>query len=816
MSKIIDLCGKWELYGTDECGGALSLAATVPGCVHTDLIAGGIIKDIYYRDNSKNTYWIEDRDFTYKKSFTVDELLPDAYIEFDGLDTYSDIFLNGQKIGETDDMFTPYEFSVDGILVLGENTLEVRFRSPIKEIEGLPLRKGAFTRERMNTRRMQCTYSWDWVDRFVTMGIYRDVRISFRESNEIDNIYVFTKDIDTYSAQIKLEVEFRNFKELGDTVHIEIKSPSGKTVFEKERVILRPSLYDYIDIRDPELWYPVGYGAQPLYELSVSTKTSVKKQKIGIRKIKILQLEDEEGGSDRETCLWLQSLDYLKDRDFNEKTSCFAVIVNGIRIMCKGGNWVPCEPFPSEERPEKITRILELAVDMGVNMVRVWGGGIFERDEFYEECDRLGILVSQDFLMACGKYPEEEEWFIKALNNEARAAALKLRNHTCLAFWSGDNENAEFGSENLTDFPGYLSAAYGIEPLITKLDPERYFFPSSPYGGDRYSSATRGTTHNTNFVWYQFQYVQNTDMSDYRAFWSQFISRFCAEQAAFGMSFPSSLEKYLDKEDIYGKDDSMLEYHTKGNPDFKDMTLYGYISMMAEKIFGKYDGCADIVKKQAMLHCEWTRISFELYRRYKGFASGLIYWMLNDCWPAASGWAFIDYYACPKPAYYMFKRCAKPVVVTMAEDGGRFSLHVSNDALEGVSGSAKIYVYDTVKGKETFFKALDFEVSENSAKKILECEYSEIKALMNESSIVMCDITSTLGDDRTMFIPARYVDLGIEYKDAVILSETDEEVTVRADDFIPYVMIDLPYVLSENCFTLKKGENKTVKKIRKL
>ena len=228
MGKTIDLSGKWRLYGTDEAGMPLELDATVPGCVHADLIKNNVISDIYYRDNSKRVLWIEDRDFTYKKEFFVDTLSSNAYVEFDGLDTYSDIYLNGVKIGDTNDMFIPYEFCVDGILRQGENTIEVRFRSPIKEVEGLPLYEGAFTRERMNTRRIQCTYSWDWVDRFVTMGIYRDARIAFRESNEIESIYVFTKDINPYSAQLKLEVSFRDFELCDDKAHIEIISPCVK------------------------------------------------------------------------------------------------------------------------------------------------------------------------------------------------------------------------------------------------------------------------------------------------------------------------------------------------------------------------------------------------------------------------------------------------------------------------------------------------------------------------------------------------------------------------------------------------------------
>ena len=182
MSRIIDLCGKWELLGADESGEPICVDACVPGCVHTDLENAGIIDNMFYRDNSKNIQWIELRDFTYVKRFQVEEIFDNAFLELDGLDTYCDVYLNGEKIGSADDMFVPYEFCVEGILKKGDNTIEIRFRSPIKEVEGLPLRNGAFTRERMNTRRIQCTYGWDWVERFVTMGIYRG------SNSEIANI----------------------------------------------------------------------------------------------------------------------------------------------------------------------------------------------------------------------------------------------------------------------------------------------------------------------------------------------------------------------------------------------------------------------------------------------------------------------------------------------------------------------------------------------------------------------------------------------------------------------------------------------------
>ena len=812
MSFIIDLCGEWELIGSDENGELLNIKAKIPGCVHSDLKTAGRIEDMFYRDNSKLVQWIERKDFAYKKTFQISEIFPDAYLEFDGLDTYCDIYLNGKKIGSADDMFLPYEFCVDGYLREGENTLDVNFRSPVREVEGLPLRNGAFTRERMHTRRIQCTYGWDWVDRFVTMGIYRAVRLNFRGQNEIADTYIFTRDINPYSAQLKLEINFRNFIACGDSVRIAIQAPSGETVFQKDRVILRDSMYEYIDIREPKLWFPSGYGEQPLYTVTVSTPTSSVEQKIGIRKITVIQLEDVDGSEERAVSLRLQNDEIFLDRENNKTTACFAVLVNGVKIMCKGANWVPSEPLVSEESPEKITRILELSAYAGVNMIRVWGGGIFERDEFYCECDRLGILVTQDFLMACGNYPEEEEWFITSLQREADFAVKRLRNHACLTFWSGDNENAEWGSENRTDFSGYRSAAYGLEPVVTALDPERYFFPSSPYGGDFYSCVTRGTTHITNYLWPLFQHVCDTDMENYREFLSRFLSRFCVEQPIFGMSFTSSLEKYLTDEDIFGEDLAMLEYHAKNNP-YLMKSLFEMTCIMAQKIFGDYVDGEDRIKKLQMLGCEWTRLSFELYRRNKGYSWGLLFWMLNDCWPASSGWALIDYYACPKPAYYTFKRCAKPIIVTLSENDGKFAVHICNDTTREVQGIASLYIYNVKTGEEQSVSEFKFSAYANSSQKVFECQYCLLESRTCESSVILCDIYSKEENDRAMFVTKRFADLGITYAEPCVIEENGKEIKLKAEEFIPYVMLDRPCLLSDNCFVLKKGEERTVEKL---
>ena len=806
------LNGKWTLIGPDEKGNNVEIKAIVPGCVHTDFMANKILGDIYYRDNSKSCQFIENNNYTYEKTFNVDKLCDNAYIEFDGLDTYCDVYLNGTKIGESDNMFLPYEFNVDGILKEGENVLSVAFRSPTKEVDD---RKGelwgCFSDERMFTRRVQCTYGWDWTERFVTMGIYKDVRLSFRKPNEIENVYVYTKRITPFSAQINAEFTFRDVISETEWANIEIYSPDDKLIFSKKRMILKEIMDESFDIVNPHLWYPNGYGEQPLYTLLVSTDHSKKETKFGIREITVIQPIDEKGSQYEKKCREIQADEDFAPRDKNEITSGFTVIVNDIKIFCKGGNWVPCEPFPSDETPEKITRLLELGKDGGVNMLRVWGGGIFEQDHFYDECDRLGILVTQDFLMACAQYPEKEDWFIKALNDEAKAVALRLRNHPCLAWWTGDNENAQMGNENKTEFEGYLAATYGIEPVLKIYDRERKFFPSSPYGGDVYSSVTVGTTHNTNFQRNIFELAEKTDFKNYTDYLSKMIARFSVEQSCFGLGFASSLKNFMTEDDIYGDDQYISEWHTRNGSN--PFTLFMAANVMSEKMFGMVKDGYDRIKKQQMLLCEWIEIPLEAHRRNMWFTSGLVYWMFNDCWPAANGWSIVDYYAKPKPGYYTFKRCAQPMVASIENNDEKLLVHISNDIYEKCDGKGSLYLYDFKANKKIVEKAFEFSVGENTSDAVFVCDYAEFENMLDKNTIIILDVESNLGNDRTFYVKDGFASLDLSYNDVEIIAEDDDSITIRANEFVPYAILDLPYLLEDNAVTLLSGEvRKLVKK----
>jgi len=812
----MNLNGSWRLHITDGGAHDYDIEARVPGCAHTDLMRAGILPDLFWRKNNDLAQWVENCDAVYSREFFVETVEKNSFLVFEGLDTYCDVFLNGSLIGSAEDMFIPYELAVDGVLQRGVNHLEVHFRSPIREVADCPKRQGAFTTERINTRRLQCTYGWDWVARFVTMGIWKEARLEVRRPDRLENVYVFTKSIYAYGAKVGMKLQFAEVTG-NDWVEFEIKDPDGRTVYSKKRRILTAGRYDHdavleeeIDIRNARLWYPIGYGDQPLYTLTIrQAGTVVKDVVFGIRTAEILELEDEPDSPEAQLAQKMKEYPHLKEWDRNEGSSSFILLVNGVRIFCSGANWVPAEPFVSEETDEKLAALVELAKAGNVRMLRVWGGGIFEHDAFYSACDRLGILVTQDFLMACGTYPEEEDDFIDKLKLEARAGALALRNHPCLMWWSGDNENAVNGDENQTSYTGRRAALEAIGPVLAQLDPHRRFLPSSPYGGVPYASGVRGTSHNTQYLGHIFSYIEKGDFSAYRQYFDTYLERFCAEQPAMGMPYVSTLRKFMTDEDIFGEDTEVSEYHTKSNPALK-YSLYEYIDRLTRGIFGEYKDGEDRVKKMQMLQCERIRLSMELFRRNAWYSSGLLYWMFNDCWPAANSWSIVDYYCAPKPAYYAFKRASKALITSVTEEDGEYRAWVSHTGKGQTAGKGRLYVYDVVTGEEPWELDFEYEAVNEAFCAAAVCK-DTLASVLNRQRVLLCEVEG----DRAYFLPGDYLGTAWEEGGFALLSEDEDSLTVRAEVCLPMLLLDVPCLLEENGFFMKKGEIRVLKKVKK-
>ncbi|MBQ3079794.1 MAG: hypothetical protein IJC48_07350 [Clostridia bacterium] len=721
-------------------------------------------------------------------------------LRFEKLDTYADIHVNGRLIGKCEDEHISHEFDVTDVLFSGENAVVIHFDSPITRTDGLPQRSGEFTAERLYTRRTQCTYGWDWVARLISCGISGNACVTEIEKDEVlvKSAYIYTKNIDEESAQVSADIEFTG--NIPDRIlTFTILSPEGKIVRSVQKYLGESFVHINLDVVSPKLWYPLGYGEQPIYAFEIRDGGNrVYSDTFGIRNVKIMQLPDEKGSLEEAKCREIKNTHY----DFNAESSGFILKVNGKKILCQGANWVPCEPFYNGKTDSKITQALTLAAQAGLNMLRIWGGGTFETKHFYSECSRLGIMVTQDFLMACGHYPEDEDWFIDSLQREAEYAALHIRNQPCLMWWSGDNENAINGSDIQADYTGRRSAYRGIAPVLQKLDPMREFLPSSPYGGDRYASNTVGTTHNTQFLGNDiFPYILSGDVGSYREAWKKFRARFIAEEPQLGAVSVGSMRKFLCGDDIFADDDTMLRYHTKSNPRLSTH-LFDISLTFAQRMLGEFISPADRNFKLRYLQYEWVRFTMEQLRREMWFCSGLIYWMYNDCWPAASGWALVDYYNKPKDAWYAFKRCAKNAVLSFDKAGGKIGLFVSNTGC-GIKG-ADIRIAKVKGGSIREIDSFTVDVPAGQATEIYACADS-----LDNGEVLIAEMNADDLWDRTFFIDGA---LYIEKKEVHTEVLADEcAVIVHADTYVHAVELEGETVFEDNCFSLLPGETRKIR-----
>lgn len=798
----LDLNGNWHLDGHSPEGETLRLTATVPGSVLNDILCSGFLGtgDIFWRDNAQLVQKYEYYDWVYSKSLFLEADSGNVSLVFEKLDTYCDVFLNGNHLGSCDNANIAHSFSVGGLLRKGENRLEVSFRSPVREVSGKKPLKGAFTTERLYTRRSQCSYGWDWTMRFVTCGISGDAYLTFAgEGIQIRSAYVYTKTVDEDGAAIGIEADTEKFE---DGAVLDFSIYHGNAPVRTVSVYCQePFVKLDVDIPNPLLWCPLGCGEQNLYRLLIQTEGKVLYEtNFGIRTVRILELPDEKGSKNEQKCLTLKESPFSREYDENDTFSGFILKVNGRKILCKGANWVPCEPFAKGNTDAKITTILTLAAEAGINMIRVWGGGSFESRHFYEECSRLGIMVTQDFLMACGEYPEEEDWFRQHLQKETEFICERIRNQPCLMWWTGDNENAVHGSAEDTDYRGRSSAYKAIGPVLHRMDPHRRFLASSPYGGKKYASNTVGTTHNTQFLSYFFDYLDSADLSDYKEEFKQYNARFIAEEPCLGAVSLPTLRKFMRDADIFGQDDAMWLYHTQTNPALKK-EIFNYILEFAEKLFGRFENSRDRLFKLQYLQYEWIRVSMERVRREKWFCSGVIYWMLNDCWPAAAGWALIDYYAVPKAAWYAFKRGAKDKIISVDLVNGQYEIHICNDS-KAWKGKLRCLVVTNDGVNIRALKEMEVYAPENTSTVVLRIPESQL----SEDGFLVAELAGDDGKvDRAFYRKGR---LEIQpCPDRVELCVVENDcVTLQAKAYVHAIALEGEAVFEDNWFSMLPGE----------
>lgn len=641
--------------------------AEVPGTIHTDLLNNKLIEDPFYSDNEVKLNWISECDWIYQTKFDcIKETNNNIDLVFEGLDTICEIYLNGTKLGGSDNMFISYRYNVRDILKSSDNTLKVIIKSPVRYASHQEKKYGklpvALNSIRVHIRKAQYSFGWDWGPSFTTSGIWRKVYLEEWTEAKIERVRFNTTKLSKNNAHVEVIVAIKSTQ--SNNISLLLSLSDGINIHEKKIPIQRSNNYKIaFKIKDPKLWWPNGEGDQSLYLLHVkivNNKNIVLDEiikNVGIRKIALI----------------------LNDK----KASTFKFRINHRDIYCKGVNWIPADSFLPRVTQKKYSDLLSLAKKANVNMIRVWGGGTYESDEFYNLCDELGLLIWQDFMFACGAYPENDD-FLANVEEEVAQNVLRLQHHSSLALWCGNNENEwiwfQGQKTSYKKMPGYRIYHSIIPKILKKIDPERPYWPSSPFGKDNDpNSFSSGNTHQWK-IW--SMWVDYNNVKDDR---SLFVTEFGFQ----GPANKDTFEKYLP---IANRsiNDMIFEHHNKQieGPERIIKFLSGHLPINTE--------WEDFLYLTQLNQAFALKTCLEHWRT-NGRTNGSIIWQINDCWPVTS-WSIIDSDIKPKIAYHFVKNAFAPRLLYFKDDGSKIKIILLNQEKEIIKGRMRLTVVDTLSG----------------------------------------------------------------------------------------------------------------------
>ncbi|MGA9071663.1 MAG: glycoside hydrolase family 2 protein [Terracidiphilus sp.] len=659
------------------------LPATVPGDVHLDLLANKKIPDPFVRDNEAKLQWIEQEAWEYRTYFDVTPALlarKNLDLVFDGLDGVAEVYVNGARILDTGNSFCVWRVPVKAHLHAGKNDLFVVFPSPVKAAAEAaakdPWQPKTKTEGKTYLRKPAYEYGWDWGPRFVTSGIWKPVRLEAWDNARIADFAIHQRDVTKDVAHLDAEVEIET--SVATTTRVVVnywgsgEAIAGMLPFVSANVSLHAgrNIIDLpIEIQKPKLWYPAGYGDQPLYDFSavvVQNNQAVESRKlrVGLRSVELHRELDKWGRS-------------------------FEFIVNGIPVFAKGADVIPFDSFPNRVKTADYRRILESARDANMNMIRHWGGGYYETDEFYSICDELGIMVWQDFMFGNDWQPGTYA-FKQNVEAEAEDQVRRLRNHPSIVIWSGNNETeGAIQWAGRPSFPAevkyqmwqdYLTVFSGILPrVVARLNPETPYWPSSPSSdyeelSDHYQS---GDAHIWD-VWHG-----RVPFSTYETHHARFVTEYGFQ------SFPEmkTVEAFTQPEDRANIFTPVMLAHQKNN-EGNDI-IHNYLL----KDYSEPKDFASFLYVSQVLQAEGIKIGAEHFRRSRPETMGSIFWQLNDCWPVAS-WSSIDYYGRWKALQYYARRFYAPVLASPHVEDGALKVYIVSDHVKTEHDTLRVRLMD--------------------------------------------------------------------------------------------------------------------------
>lgn len=685
------------------------LPAEVPGTVHTDLLSNNRIEDPFYRLNELDQQWIDKVDWEYKTTFDVDDnfLKRDRVIlDFKGLDTYADVTLNGTNILSADNMFREWQIDVKDHLKTGKNELHILFRSPINEGlkkydangflypggENDQAERGQVEgnkRVSIYTRKAGYHYGWDWGPRLVTSGIWKPVEVKAWDNANIENLQIVQHEVSDEKATFTAVFEIDAAKKSKADISI---LNEGK-ILATNSINLTSGVNTYsvdFEINDPKRWWTNGLGEAHLYELS------------GVLNIKGRQVSQD-------TRVGIRTLELVREKD-DDGTS-FYFKLNGHPVFMKGANYIPNDMFIPRVTDENYRTVVETAKNSNNNMLRIWGGGIYEKDIFYELCDEAGILIWQDFMFACAMFPNDPD-FLESIRYEAIDNVKRLRNHPSIALWCGNNEIltawntwgwkgiAEEQGEDIPDkvWQAYVDIFHKTLPeVVEEYDPSRSYWGSSPSSGmGVQADLVNGDEHYWGVWW------GKEPFSTYATHLARFMSEYGFQ------SFPeiSTVRNYAEPED-YAIYSEVMKSHQRSSIGNETIEYYMLQEYDQPKDFESF------LYVNHVLQADGIKFGLEGHRRAMPFCMGSLYWQINDVWPVAS-WSSTDYYQKWKALQYYVKKGFSPVLVSPYEDDLKLKVGIVNDRLEPINAELRIQLVD-FDGKVIWEEASLVEVPANSS-----------------------------------------------------------------------------------------------------
>ena len=782
--------------------------AKVPGVVHTDLMDNKIIEDPFFRLNERGVQWIDKEDWMYETHFDAsDDVLKKENIRlhFMGLDTYAHVYLNGERILEPDNMFREWKVDIKGKLKAKDNKLEVYFLSPIKQdipkFDALPYQyptgpdqsyRGGIFNKTVSTfaRKAGYHYGWDWGPRLVTSGIWRPVYLEAWDDARIEYVFVRQKEVNKQRASITVETEiFVNEDLPGIKVDVKDKNTGasyGTTTLDLKKGTNTASV-DFT-INNPRLWWSNGLGEAYLYEFETNISAQAqsidsKTVKTGIRSLKTINKKDKDGST-----LYFE--------------------LNGVPVFAKGANYIPCDNFLPRVTNEIYEKTVLDAVNANMNMLRVWGGGTYEADYFYELCDKYGIMVWQDFMFACSMYPSEGA-YLESVKYEAIDNIKRLRNYASIALWCGNNEAYEgwFGWGRRESYakqnPEYARIMWSqyvdlfhklLPDMVEEYAPESFYWPSSPYGVEG-----KAYQHNHGDRHYWEVWHGRKPIAQYNVERSRFFSEYGFQ------SFPEfeSVKIYApNPEDWRITSDVMMDHQRAGS--YANNLIEDYLLNEYQK---PKDFEAFLYMNQ-VLQGDAIKIAMEAHRRDMPYCMGTLYWQHNDCWPVAS-WSSRDYYGRWKAQHYFAREAYKDILISPIATDDKLNVYVVSDRLKDEKANLTIQVLK-LDGTVIFEKKAGVTVSANTSKSMF---VSEIKTLLKgnarEDVVVHVELKDKAGNNfqNNYFLLQQKF---INYPKATIGKQVKTvadgfEVTLKSDNFARAVFMSIEGIdnfFSDNYFDL--------------